>query len=321
MANTNTVANYPGVQEVAGMVISPNGGQVNYVGTAAQLAALGQCGEAIASRSFLTVNAALSSCVTGRGDFIYLLPGYTESIGAADAWSALAATGVTVVGLGRGTNRPQLTWTVAGSTVLFDTANFRLQNCNLYMCGPLAATAALTVAAPITVSAAGCAIEDCFINYGIDADQGVTLAITTTAAADYLEFKRNTCFADVTAGSTLTTSFLYLVGADYCEIWDNVIDGATSSTTVGSVRFITTASIGISFRRNVILNKKASSVHAVTQMAGVLGITADNGYGILNDSLLAGWVPAGAGDGPMHFRDYTANLAGESGGLTTPIST
>lgn len=319
MANTNTVANYPGVQEIIGMVISPNGGQVRYVGTAAQQAALGETGECIASRCDTTINASLRQCVTGRGDYIYVLPGYTENI-TADAWSNLAATGVTVVGIGRGTNRPQLTWTVSGSTLLMDTANFRIQNMNLYMCGPLAATSALTVTAPITVSAAGCAIEDCFINYGIDADQGVTIAITTTAAADYFEFKRNNCFCDVTAGSTLTTSFMYLVGADNCEVFDNNIDGATSSTTVGSVRFITTASVGINFRRNLIVNKKASSIHAVTQMDGVLGNCADNGYGILDNATLAGWVPANAGNGPQHWRDYTANLAAEEGALMTPVS-
>lgn len=319
MANTNTVVSYPGVQEVAGMVISPNGGQVVYVGTSAQLAALGQTGEAIASRFYTSVNAALAQCVTARGDFVYMLPGYTESI-TADAWSSLAATAVTVVGLGRGTNRPQLTWTVAGSTMLFDTANFRLQNCNLYMCGPLAGTTALTVGAPITVSAAGCAVEDCFINYGIDADQGVTIGVTTTAAGDYFEFSRNQCFCDVTAGSTLTTSFMYLVGADYCHIWDNVIDGATSSTTVGSVRFITTASVGIDFNRNVIVNKKAASVHAVTQMDGVLGNVNNCRYGILDNATLAGWVAANAGNGPQHFGGAVTNLAAENAASQTPVS-
>lgn len=320
MANTNTVVNYPGVAEVAGMVISPNGGQVVYVGTSAQLAGLGQTGEAIASRFYTTVNQALSQCVTGRGDYIYLLPGYTENIGV-DAWSNLAATAVTVVGLGRGTNRPTLTWNAALSTVLFDTANFRLQNCVLLMAGALASTTALTVAAPITVSAAGCAVEDCFINYGIDADQGVTIGVTTTAAGDYFEFNRNTCFCDVTAGSTLTTSFMYLVGADYCHVYDNVIDGATTSTTVGSVRFITTASIGIDFNRNVIVNKKAASIHAVTQMDGVLGNVNNCRYGILDNATLGAWVAASAGNGPQHFGGVVTNLAAENGAAQTPVST
>lgn len=321
MANTNVVANYPGVQEVAGMVISPNGGQVLYVGTAAQQSALGETGEAIASRCSTTIDAALNQCVSGRGDFVYVLPGYTESVTAADAWASLSTkTAVTVVGLGRGTNRPAVTWTAAAGTILFDAANFRLQNFQLFMAGPTGSTTALTVAAPITVSAAGCALEDNFINYGVDADQGVTIGITTTLAADYFEFKRNDCFCDVTAGSTLTTSFMYLVGADNCQVWDNVIDGATSATTVGSVRFITTASIGINFKRNVIVNKKASSIHAVTQMDGVLGCVSDCGFGILDNATLAGWVPANAGNGPQLFNCKTTNLAMENGGNTTPVS-
>lgn len=319
MADNNVFANYPGVQEVVGMVISPNGGQVFYVGTAAQVAALGQTGECIASRVSTTVNAALSQCVTGRGDFVYVLPGYTESIATADAWSGLGTkTAVTVVGLGRGNNRPAFTWTAAGATILMDSANFAILNCRMFMAGSTGSTTALTVAAPITISAAGCAIEDCYINFGVDNDQLVTIGITTTLAADQLSFKRNQCYG---ATAAACTSFLYLVGADNCQVWDNSIIGGTSSTTVGVVRFITTASIGIDFRRNTFTNLTASSVHAVTQMAGVLGQVSDCGFGILNDSGLAGWVPAGAGDGPQFFRCYTANLAGESGGLMTPIST
>ena len=319
MADNNVFANYPGVQEVVGMVISPNGGQVFYVGTAAQVAALGQTGECIASRVSATVNAALSQCVSGRGDFVYVLPGYTESIATADAWSGLGTkTAVTVVGLGRGNNRPAFTWTLGTATILMDSANFAILNCRMFMAGSTSATAALTVIAPITISAAGCAIEDCYINFGVDNDQLVTIGITTTLAADQFSFKRNQCY-----GATLAacTSFLYLIGADNCQVWDNSIIGGTSSVNVGVVRFITTASVGIDFRRNTFTNLTASSVHAVTQMAGVLGQVSDCGFGILNDSGLAGWVPAGAGDGPQFFRCYTANLAGESGGLMTPIST
>jgi len=296
----------------------PSGGECFYVGTALPA---GQIGEKMADRFFTTVDKALNTCVSGRGDTVYVLPGYTENIAAADAWSSLGTkTDVSVVGLGRGNNRPAITWTAAAGTILMDSANFRISNMQLFMAGPLGSTTALTVAAPTTLSAAGCAITDCLINYGVDADQGVTIGITTTAAADNFDFMRNYCFCDVTAGSTLTTSFMYLVGADYVRFYDNTIDGATSSTTVGSVRFITTASIGIDFKRSIIVNKKAASIHAVTQMDGVLGNVADCGFGILDNATLAGWVPANAGNGPQLFNCRTTNLAAENGGVTTPVS-
>ncbi len=318
MEDRNVFANYPGVQEVVGMVISPNGGQVFYVGTGAQVNALGQTGECIASRVSPTVDKALAQCVSGRGDFVYVLPGYTETVSSADQWSSLGTkTGVSVIGLGTGMNRPTFTYSAQTATILMDQANFAIRNCVFYMAGDTGSTTALTVTAPITVSAAGCAITDCYINFGVDADQLVTIGITTTAAADNFEFKNNYCYS---ATAAECTSFMYLVGADYCQVWDNVIIGATSSTTVGVIRFITTASVGISFKRNQAVNLKASSVHAVTQMDGVLGWCDMNTWGILDNSTLAGWVPANAGNGPQH-NDYAVNLAAENAARMTPVST
>ena len=314
--NSNTM---PQVTELGNLFLSVTGGAVFYVGTDAQIAALSDVGQGITSRTASSVDAALVKCVSGRGDVIYVLPGYTESIGAADAWASLSTkTDITIIGMGRGTNRPTFTWTVAGSTMLMDAANFRILNCNLYLAGAHAAGSALTVAAPITVSAAGCEISDCTIFYGFDADQLVTIGVTTTAAADFFKFNRNYCYG---ATAAACTAFFYAVGADYLQMYDTTIIGGTSSVNVGVLRFITTASVGIDIRRCVFQNLTAVSVHAVTQMAGVLGHVSDCDFGYLNNSALAGWVPAGAGDGPQFFRCYSANLAGESGGLTTPIST
>lgn len=305
------------VTELGNLFLSVTGGAVFYVGSQAKIQSLSDVGVGIASRTFTSVSAALAACESGRGDVIYVLPGYTESIAAADSWSALSTkTDITIIGMGRGTNRPTFTWTAATSTILFDVANFRLLNCNLYLAGAHAAGSALTVAAPITVSAAGCEISDCDIFFGFDADQLVTIGITTTADADHWNFKRNYCYS---ATAAECTSFMYLVGADYCRVHDNTIIGATSSTTVGVVRFITTASIGIEFLRNRFVNLKASSIHAVTQMDGVLGWCQGNVYGILDNATLAGWVPANAGNGPQHD-DVTVNLAAENGARMTPVS-
>jgi hypothetical protein len=319
MANNNVFANFPGVQEVVGMVISPNGGQVFYVGTAAQVAALGEAGECIASRVSTTVDKALNQCVSGRGDFVYVLPGYTETVSAADAWSSLGSkTGVSVIGLGTGLNRPTFTYSAATATILMDQNNFAIRNCVFYMAGATGSTTALTVAAPITVSGAGCAITDCFIHFGVDADQIVTIGVTTTAAADNFDFSRNQCYG---ATAAECTTFLQVVGADNMTFYGNNIQGATSSTTVGCIRFLTTASLAIDFRESIVVNYKASSVHAVTGMAGLTGTVSRCGFGILDNSTLAGWVPSGAGNGPQFFACYTANLAAEEGALTTPVST
>lgn len=310
-----TTIRFNGPVDLTTGVITPSGGAILYVGTSAQVAALGGVGECIADRSYTTIDAALNVCVTGRGDRIFLLPGYTANIAAADSWSSLAATDVSIIGLGEGTNRPALTWTTAGSTVLFDTANFKLFNCQLFLAGAHAAGSALTVAAPITVSAAGCEISDCRIFWGFDADQIVAIGITTTASADDFAFNRNYCRAETAA--VPTTTFLRLVGADYMQMHDTKIAGPGSTTTLGPVQFLTTASLGLDWRRCIVQNQLAASVHAVTGLAGITGTADACGWGILDNSTLAGFVTPG---NMQFFRCYTANENGENGALMTPVS-
>ena len=308
MALTNTTVNYSGVFEVAGMVVSPNGGQVSYVGTAAQQAALGQVGETIAARSFLNINTALAQCVSGRGDYIYVLPGYTENI-TADAWSSLAATDVTVCGLGHGTNRPILTWTVAGSTMLFDVANFRLLNCQLFLAGPHVNGTALTVTAPITISTAGAEISDCDIWWGFDADQIVTIGITTTAAADGFRFNRNRCFAETAA--VPTTTFLRLTGTDQLEIDGTQIVGAGSTTAIGPVQQLTTASLKAKITNSIFQNTLASSTIAFTAIAGCTGMVDKCSFGVLASG---NGITTGSG---LQVTNSKTAVAGAAGADTT----
>lgn len=315
MSSLNNSVAMDSVLELGNLFLSVTGGAVMYVGTASQVAALGDVGAGITGRTFTSVNTALARCVNGRGDIIYVLPGYTESIATADAWSSLLANDVTIIGLGHGTNRPTFTWTTATSTVLFDQANFRILNCNLYLAGAHAAGSALTVAAPITVSAAGCEISNCDIFWGFDADQIVTIGITTTAAADFFKFNRNFCYAETAA--VPTTTFLRLVGADYIQIWDTKIQGAGSTTTVAPVQFLTTASLGIDFRRSTFQNQIAASVHAVTGMAGLTGTTTDCTYGILDNATLVGFVTPGS---VQHGGSRVVNLAGEGAAPLAPVS-
>lgn len=308
-----TSIGFDGPFQIPGAQVWPDVSEKFYVGTLPT----GPAGEKIADRLYANVNAALGVCVSGRGDTVLLLPGYTESIAAADAWSGLGTkTDVTVRGMGRGTNRPAITWTAAASTILFDQANFALENCNLFLAGVDAAGSALTVAAPITISAAGCRLEENAIRFGFDADQIVTVGITTTAAADDLVLRRNRCYG---ATAAECTTFMDIIGCDRMIMEDNVFSGATSSTGVGIVRFATTASLDITLRRNCYINRKASSTAAVTGLAGVSGVSHEELFHYLDNSSTTMWLTS---PGIMAFYNpRTVNLAGEAGMLSTVVST
>lgn len=73
-------------------------------------------------RPFSTIDYAIGRCTANRGDIIMVMPGHAENLATAGAIAADVA-GIAIVGLGRGTKVPTLTWTGASATVLGTVAN------------------------------------------------------------------------------------------------------------------------------------------------------------------------------------------------------
>lgn len=76
-------------------------------------------------RVHTTISAALSSCVASRGDTIIVLPGYSETLTAA---KSLSVAGVTIIGLGSGSLKPQITVNGAVDGFDFTAANVTVDN-------------------------------------------------------------------------------------------------------------------------------------------------------------------------------------------------
>lgn len=292
---------YPIGARIGSTVVLPAGGAVHF---------LRSTGPAdydppeLAGRIFSTLNDALGQCRANKGDTVYALPGHTEVISAADQMSNLVA-GTKIMGVGVGNERPTFTWTAATSTFLFDVANVTISNCILLM-DPGAGT--VNVAAPITVSAAGCGIYGCLIRMGTDVNSKVTIGVTTTAAADELTISGNHVYGATAAEAT---TLFQLVGADRLVMEDNYIAGATSSTAVGVVRFATTPSLDIRSKRNTFINRKALSTAAVTGLAAVSGESREDHFAYLDTSSLTPWLTS---TGIMTFhRPTVTNTAGETG--------
>lgn len=213
---------------------------------------------------FATVNDALAKCVADRGDVVTLLPGHVAAITAADMWSSLVA-GVTIQSVpgAVGNQRAIVRWSAAAGTLLMDQAGTVLRNLRLQMAGDPSATTALTVAAPITCSAAGCAVLDCDWQVGVDADQIVTVAFTTTAAANDLRIERNRIIGAVAAEITAAGTVIRLVGADGAVIRDNYIAAALATDTDGLIETITTLSDNLDISRNFFYSNGAGSTCAL----------------------------------------------------------
>ena len=211
-----------------------------------------------------TLNAGLALCRSGFGDTVFVLPGHTENISSANQMSNLVA-GTRIIGLGYGTLRPTFTWTAATATFLFNKANTQLMNCILNM-DP--GTGTTTVAAPITVSAAGCAISDCLIRVSTDANSLTTIPITTASGADDLTIA-NCYIYGATAGTP--TTCVRLVATKRFRMFNCYISAATSAVGVGVVQCLTTASTGMQVENCFFQNSLASSTAAFTGMTGATG--------------------------------------------------
>lgn len=265
------------------------------------------------STNFTTLLAAIAALGSraNQGDIIYVLPGHTESISSADYFvnATNNATGYSIIGLGQGPQRPTFTWTTATSSWLMANAGVEIVNCQLLLAGP-SATGALTVAAPMTISAPGCRAIGCSIPWGYDADSIVGTGIIVTAAD--CEFSYNTAIAAVAAVPTAT--FMTLTAADRFRCVGNYVSGATSGTTVGVIRGLTTASVNMYFADNDLQNILASSTIAFSPLtASTFDSVRDHFF--VNSGILP--VTGSLGN---FFDSKANNTAGKQGALVGTTS-
>lgn len=175
-----------------------------------------------------TLNAALARCRSGKGDVIIALPGYTESISAADFASSLVA-GTKLVSAGRpgASNNPTLTWTATASTFLLDVADVELIGFNLNFAGIDA------VVAPITISAAGCLVANNLITLAAGA-AGATTPFTVAAGANNCTILDNKMLH---TGAQTEVNIISVTGAvDNLEIAENKISCLLTSATGGIIQ-------------------------------------------------------------------------------------
>ena len=264
----------------------------------------------VRERLVASVQKALSYCVSGRGDVVYVLEGHTENLATADSWSNLVA-GVKIIGRGIGTNRPTFTFTTATSTVLLDVANVVIANCRFLAAGPAGSTP-LSVAAPFTCSAAGNAFISNQVQIGIDADQLATAFFTTTAAADDLLIANNDIYGAATA--EVTTCFKF-VGNDRLKFVGNKVMGALATDTDGLLQFITTASTDVVIADN-LLHANGSGNKTCIQMSANI---ANTGWIVRNfcrnmtDANTEWIVTSGTGVDVQLMDNYGINNSNERG--------
>lgn len=258
----------PGIITPYGTLLKPGGRIAAYVrSTGAQD---GEDHFAASGNLVSTLQAGLARCRSGAGDIVYVLPGHTESISTADFFTNLVA-GTQIISAGRpgATNNPTFTWTAVGSTFLLDVADVTLMGLTFVTGG------ADNVTAPITVSAAGCAVVGCHIIAGTSSALESATVLTLASGATDCLVSGNRFSA---TGGAVTTACISIGAVARPVVVGNRILTTQSSATTGAIA-ITAAATDVDIGWNRIYNAVEDGVGIRLADVAATGIIYNNYFG------------------------------------------
>jgi len=153
-----------------------------------------------------TWDAGVNKCTASSGDTVVLMENHAEDLDAASAVD-LDVVGVRTIGLGRGTDRPQISFSETDATITAAAANCSVENVHF-----INAVDALVVGIPVT--AAHFLVKNCLFDDATAAKQ-TNDWITLSAAADYFECVDCEHHGSDTAGAQ---SFISGAAADHVKV-------------------------------------------------------------------------------------------------------
>ena len=280
-----------------GLMLSPTG-KIFYVDSGHVNAGTGKPGTD-PNNPLSTIDEAIGLCTANNGDLIVVSPGHTSTVTAA-AGIAIDVAGVTILGIGTGSNRPTVNFTTAvGASVSITAANCTI--INMLFTGGIDA-----LTNPISIAAADCTLLNIETR---DVTGQATDFIVTTAAADRLRICDWFHNGAAAAGADTAIS---IVGGDSIVIEEFRIHG---NFAVAAIENVTTATtnirIGGGRKSNHIWTKNAADV-AVTMAATSTGWIGPNINAMLTDNA-ANITEAFVGAACFFFQPINiVNLAGES---------
>ena len=247
------ISNYPngfasGVA-IRGMpILNSYGGNIYWVDSGAG----SNSNDGTHNRPFSTLDYAVGRCTANNADIIMVKAGHTETVTAAGGLD-LDVAGITIVGMGNGSDRPTVNFTTAvGADMDVDAANITISNF-LFTGGIDALTG------PIDVNAADFSMLDCETR---DVTGQATDFIVADANADRLMIDGWTHRGAAAAGAETA---LQLIGGDNAMIRNFWIDGNFGTACIENV---TTAAV------NLTINGGANGSYARTRNADDIIFTA-----------------------------------------------
>ena len=257
-------------------------------------------------RPYATLDFAVGKCTANNGDLILVKAGHTETVTAAGGLD-LDVAGITIIGLGNGSDRPTVNFTTA-VTADMDVGADNITISNFLFTGGIDA-----LTGPIDINAADFTMLDCETK---DVTGQATDFIVADANANRLMIDGWTHRGAAAAGGA---SALQLVGGDGATVRNFFIDGNFDTAAIENV---TTAATNLTINGGAngsyIRNRNSADV-CFTAVATTTGNVGPNIYARIADNA-ANITEAFVGADMQFFQPIAiANADGEVG-LNTNIT-
>ena len=257
-------------------------------------------------RPFATINYAVGKCTANKGDIIMVMPGHAETLTGQDI--VVDVAGVSVIGMGRGEDQPQLSHNHTTAEVSIAASSVLWQNIR-----HTADVTGVVVGITVEAGAIGCQIRDCRFDVVAAATDEFVLGIDVAVGAN--DTVISGCQMDNDLGGAVAG--ISITGAsDNIQIVDNYIIGDYSTA---NVQGITTLSTNVLIKGNTLINGEGGAQGTepgIQLLTGSTGTVADN-Y-IACD--LATKAAAIVADACVMFENYYTEVATETGGLIGAVS-
>lgn len=255
------------------------------------------------SAPLATLDFAIGQCAENNDDVIIVAPGHTENI-VEDSGIDVDVAGVTIVGVGRGTDRPTFTFTTdAGADFKLAAANVRVENL-LFVAGVDVLTG------PIEISAAYCELVDCEFQDGSTGSIDTVDVVIVTATGDQCLIDGFVLIGTTDAGQSAIQG---TVGAKDLRIMNCYITG---SYAVGCIELQNTADLVRIGPNNLLINTNATdtAIDVAGDLTGFIfrnmletdGDAVDTAITVDNNASL--------------FQNFMVNNDGEAGGIVGVVS-
>lgn len=255
-----------------------------------------------------SILAAVNKCTTDQNDVIIVGPNHAESI--ANSTSLLVnVAGTTILGVGKGTKRPTITFTNAAASIPISVANVKISNLLLTVSGTTDVTTG------IATTSSDIELTDIEWRDGSSTAQFVVPLVLSTSS-DRAKIVRPKILSNA-SGDALTAGIHCAVGIDGVEIIDADIDGLASN---GLIYNVTTAMSNLKITRGKFRQRHATKDSAIAVAATTTGFidrpiirTATNDTDGFNLAIVAAAMQV--------YDALVVNADGERGGYWGTAST